>query len=127
MLEIHSTPKEEKEGRAARLTFHVQDLNLTLSKPANALLPSLVKGRKTNYCLTINQINQLVIAKTGTAEKRAQYESSQSSSLKICWFSDGELSCWRRREMRHHLSITITQVAQQNVIYKLSIRTSLFR
>lgn len=69
MLEIHSTPKEEKEGRAARLAFYVQGLTLTLSKPDNALLPSLVKGRKINNCLTINQINQLVIAKTRTAEK----------------------------------------------------------
>lgn len=69
MLEIHSTPKEEKEGRAARLTFYVQGLTLTLSKPDNALLPGLVKGRKINCCLTINQINQLVIAKTRTAER----------------------------------------------------------
>lgn len=69
MLGIHSTPKEEKEGRAARLAFYVQGLTLTLSKPDNALLPSLVKGRKINNCLTINQINQSVIAKTRTAEK----------------------------------------------------------
>lgn len=66
-------PKEEKKAALhvylLRNLFHVQDLSLTLVKPANVLLPGLVHGKNINLLFSVNYSIHPVNAKARTAEK----------------------------------------------------------